>query len=253
MNYCYARVSTKDQHLDRQIDAFKNYEPYVLYSDKESGKDFDRTNYKRLKKKVKSGDTVIVLSLDRFGRNYDLIKQEWQYFISKNVKIKVIDMPILNNDNSDLISKLISDIVLQLLSFVAQNERETMRIRQAEGIKTAKARGVKFGRPKINLPDDFEIIAKQYLNNEIKNVEACEILGMSRGTFFRYLKEYKLSKGMQKIKPEKKQKFSTGKVYEMFMNKEIGTLLVSEYLKSELGKWYPKYQKWKKKKLKCQA
>ena len=104
----------------------------------------------------------------------------------------VIDMPLLDTriEGKNLVGKFISDIVLQVLSFVAQNERETMRVRQAEGIKTAKARGVKFGRPRITLPNNFEIVTRQYLNKEISNQKACEILNMSRGTFYRYLKKF---------------------------------------------------------------
>lgn len=188
MNYCYARVSTQEQHLDRQIAAFKTYEPYVLYEDKESGKDFNRPNYQKLKRKLKNGDTLIVLSLDRFGRNYDQIKNEWQELSKKGVKIKIIDMPIIDTTTNDLTSKLISDIVIQLLSYVAQTEREITLKRQAEGIKAAKARGVKFGRPKIKVPRNFREVAQRYFNKEITNYTACELLGMSRGTFFRYLK-----------------------------------------------------------------
>ena len=187
MNYCYARVSTEEQHLDRQIAEFEPYKPYTLICDKQSGKDFERKNYQKMRRKLKDGDSLIVLSLDRFGRNYDLIKQEWQFFTNKGVKIKVLDMPIIDTTSNDLTSKLISDIVVQLLSYVAQTEREMILKRQAQGISQAKARGVKFGRPRITIPDNFKEVARQYLNKEIKNYEACEILGMSRGTFFRYL------------------------------------------------------------------
>lgn len=187
MNYCYARVSTAEQHLDRQIAEFKNYEPFVLYTDKESGKDFDRTNYKKMKRKLMVGDTLIVLSLDRFGRNYDLIKKEWVELNEKGVKIKVIDMPIIDTTSDDLTSKLISDIVMNLLSYVAEMERTNIKKRQAQGIAQAKARGVKFGRPKIKMPRNFKEVATQYLNGEITNTKACDILGLTRPTFYRYL------------------------------------------------------------------
>lgn len=187
MNYCYARVSTEEQHLDRQIEAFKPYKPYYLVQDKQSGKDFERINYKKMKRKLKSGDTLILLSLDRLGRDYDLIKQEWQDLTNKGVKIKIIDMPILDTSKDDLTSKLISDIVLNLLSYVAQIERENLLKRQAQGIAMARARGVKLGRPKIKIPRNFNEVAEQYLNKEITNTKACEILGLTRGTFFRYL------------------------------------------------------------------
>ena len=187
MNYCYARVSTEEQHLDRQIAQFKPYEPYTLFTDKVSGKDFERPNYKRMRKKLKEGDAVIILSLDRLGRNYDLIKQEWQYLTNKGVKIKIIDMPIIDTTSNDLTSKLISDIVIQLLSYVAQTEREMIHKRQSEGIKQAKLRGVKFGRPKIKMPRNFKEVATQFLNGEITNNKASEILGLTRATFYRYL------------------------------------------------------------------
>ena len=180
MNYCYARVSTIEQNLDRQIASFKPYEPYILYQDKESGKDFNRVNYQKMKRKLKSCDTLYVLSLDRFGRNYEQIKKEWQYLTDKGVKIKIIDMPIIDTTSNDLTSKLISDIVINLLSYVAQTEREMILKRLNAGIKLAKEKGVKFGRPRITLPNNFEEVAQQYLNDEITNVEACEILGLSR-------------------------------------------------------------------------
>lgn len=187
MNYCYARVSTAQQNLDRQINAFKPYEPYVLYTDKESGKDFDRTNYKKMKRKVKEGDTIIVLSLDRFGRNYDQIKQEWQDFNSKNIKIKVLDMPLIDTTNNDLTSKLISDIVLQLLSYVAQTEYEKIHERQAQGIAAARARGVKLGRPRKEVPKELLENYKQGGYKAVaQNLKEC---GISRQTFFREIKK----------------------------------------------------------------
>lgn len=135
---------------------------------------------------------MIIKSIDRLGRNYNMIIDEWRK-ITKDIEadIMVIDMPLLDTriKGNNLVGKFISDIVLQVLSFVAQNERETMKIRQAEGIKTAKARGVKFGRPKIKLPLNFNEIASKYIKKEITSKYACEILNMSRGSFFRYLKQ----------------------------------------------------------------
>ncbi len=163
-----------------------------IFIDYESGKDFNRKNYKKLIRKLKKDDLVIIKSIDRLGRDYNMIIEEWRLITKeKEADIMVIDMPLLDTriEGKNLVGKFISDIVLQVLSFVAQNERETMRVRQAEGIKTAKARGVKFGRPRITLPSNFEIVARQYLNNEITNKKACEILGMTRGSFFRYMKE----------------------------------------------------------------
>lgn len=194
MKYGYVRVSTAQQHIDRQIDALLELglDKSCIFIDYESGKDFNRRNYKKLIRKLKKDDLVIIKSIDRLGRDYNMIIDEWRLITKeKEADIMVIDMPLLDTriEGKNLVGKFISDIVLQVLSFVAQNERETMRIRQAEGIRTAKARGVKFGRPRINLPNNFEIVARQYLNKEITNKKACEILGMKRGTFFRYLKE----------------------------------------------------------------
>ena len=194
MKYGYVRVSTAQQHIDRQIDALLELglEKSCIYIDYESGKDFNRRNYKKLIRKLKKGDLVIIKSIDRLGRDYNMIIEEWRLITKeKEADIMVIDMPLLDTriEGKNLVGKFISDIVLQVLSFVAQNERETMRVRQAEGIKTAKARGVKFGRPRISLPNNFEIVAKQYLKKEITNKKACEILGMTRGSFFRYMKE----------------------------------------------------------------
>ena len=194
MKYGYVRVSTAQQHIDRQIDALLDMglSKDSIYVDYESGKDFNRRNYRKLIRKLKKNDLLIIKSIDRVGRDYNMIIDEWRLITKeKEADIMVIDMPLLDTriEGKNLVGKFISDIVLQVLSFVAQNERETMRVRQAEGIRTAKARGVKFGRPRINLPSNYETVAKQYLNKEITNKEACEILGMTRGTFFRYLKE----------------------------------------------------------------
>lgn len=194
MKYGYVRVSTAQQHIDRQIDALLELglDKSCIFIDYESGKDFKRRNYKKLIRKLKKDDLVIIKSIDRLGRDYNMIIDEWRLITKeKEADIMAIDMPLLDTriEGKNLVGKFISDIVLQVLSFVAQNERETMRVRQAEGIKTAKARGVKFGRPRITLPNNFDIVARQYLNKEITNKKACEILGMTRGTFFRYMKE----------------------------------------------------------------
>ena len=197
MKYGYIRVSTTTQHIDRQLSSMLELglDKSCIYIDYESGKDFNRRNYKKLIRKLKKDDLVIIKSIDRLGRDYNMIIDEWRLITKeKEADIMVIDMPLLDTriEGKNLVGKFISDIVLQVLSFVAQNERETMRVRQAEGIKTAKARGVKFGRPRITLPNNFETVARQYLNKEITNKKACEILGMTRGSFFRYLKELEI-------------------------------------------------------------
>lgn len=194
MQYGYVRVSTIQQNIDRQIEALLKFglKKENIFIDYESGKDFNRKNYIRMIKRLKENDLLIIKSIDRLGRDYNMIIEEWRH-ITKTIKadIVVIDMPLLDtrSESNNLVGKFISDIVLQILSFVAQNERETMRLRQAEGIKTAKNRGIKFGRPRIVLPENYELIAKQYKDKKITNKMACELLGMTRGTFFRYLKE----------------------------------------------------------------
>ena len=195
--YGYVRVSTVQQHIDRQIDALLDMglSKDSIYVDYESGKDFNRRNYRKLLRKLKNNDLLIIKSIDCLGRDYNMIIDEWRLITKeKEADIMVIDMPLLDTriEGNNLVGKFISDIVLQVLSFVAQNERDTMRIRQAEGIRTAKARGVKFGRPRITLPSNYKTVAKQYLNKEITNKKACEILGMTRGSFFRYLKELEI-------------------------------------------------------------
>ncbi|MDY2574798.1 MAG: recombinase family protein [Bacilli bacterium] len=194
--YAYIRVSTKQQKIDRQYEEIKefNVDDKEIYIDTESGKDFDRTNYQKLIKKLKKDDLLIIKSIDRLGRNYQMILEEWAR-ITKTIgaDIKVIDMPLLDTriEGKNLVGKFISDIVLQVLSFVAENERNNIKQRQAEGIRIAKEKGIKFGRPKITLPSNTNEIIKKYINKEISNIEATKIIGVSRGTFFRIAKEYK--------------------------------------------------------------
>lgn len=197
MEYAYIRVSTTHQNIQRQLDSIIKFgiKEKNIYIDYESGKDFNRRNYLKLIKKLKKDDLIVVKSIDRLGRDYNMIIDEWRK-ITKEIEadIVVLDMPLLDTriKGNNLVGKFISDIVLQVLSFVAQNERETMKIRQAEGIRTAKERGVKFGRPRIKLPSNFEVVAKKYVNKEITNVEACKILGMTSGSFFRYMYKHKI-------------------------------------------------------------
>ena len=165
-----------------------------IYIDKESGKDFDRTNYQKLIKKIKKDDLLIIKSIDRLGRNYQMILEEWSR-ITKTIgaDIKVLDMPLLDTriEGKNLVGKFIGDIVLQVLSFVAENERNNIRQRQAEGTRIAKEKGVKFGRPKALLPSNTNEIINKYLKHEINNIEAAKLIGVSRGTFFRIIKDYK--------------------------------------------------------------
>ena len=194
--YAYIRVSTKQQKIDRQYEEIKAL--YIddknIYIDKESGKNFDRTNYQKLIRKIKKDDLLIVKSIDRLGRNYKMILDEWAYITKvKEADIKVLDMPLLDTriEGKNLVGKFISDIVLQVLSFVAENERNNIRERQAEGIRIAKEKGVKFGRPKVSTPPNTNEILDKYIHHEITNAEAAYILRVSRGTFFRLVKERK--------------------------------------------------------------
>ena len=204
MIYAYIRVSTKHQNIDRQFEEIKalGIDDKYIYIDKESGKDFDRTKYQKLIKKLKKDNLLIIKSIDRLGRNYHMILEEWAR-ITKTIgaDIKVLDMPLLDTriEGKNLVGKFISDIVLQVLSFVAENERINIKQRQAEGIRIAKEKGVKFGRPKATLqPNTIDILDK-YINKELTNILAARLIGVSRGTFFRLVKERKLLKNSIKI------------------------------------------------------
>jgi DNA invertase Pin-like site-specific DNA recombinase len=190
MIYGYARVSSKEQHLDRQLEELKKHvKPIYIYIDRQSGKDFERTNYKKMIKKLKKGDLLIIKSIDRLGRNYDLILEEWRY-ITKEIgaDIKVLDLPLLDTSKTEgLTGKLISDLVLQILSYVAEQERVFIKQRQAEGIKIAKEKGILFGRPRKLY--SFDEWAFAYLEGKIQSKEAIARANVSRGTFFTRLKE----------------------------------------------------------------
>ena len=196
--YGYVRVSSLDQNEERQLIEMKKLgiPEERIYKDKQSGKDFDRPNYKRLVRKLKKGDLLYILSIDRLGRNYEEIQSQWRYLTrEKEVDIAVIDMPLLDTRRGkDLMGTFLADIVLQILSFVAQNERENIRKRQAQGIAAAKANGMKFGRPTLNIPKDFNLIVEKWENGVIRISEAAERCGMSEATFYRRLREYRAMK-----------------------------------------------------------
>lgn len=190
----YVRVSSKDQNIERQLLELKriSIDERDIYIDKQSGKDFDRGEYLRLKSNLRSGDTLVVKSLDRFGRNYKMIKQEWED-ITINIKahINIIDMPILNtNQTNDKIGLVITDIVLSLLSYVAEQERDFINQRQKEGINIAHQNGVKFGRPRIAIPDNFDIYYKRWKANEMKAVDVMKELGLKSNTFYSIVKYF---------------------------------------------------------------
>ena len=196
--YGYVRVSSLDQNEERQLIEMKKLgiPEERIYKDKQSGKDFDRPNYKRLVRKLKKGDLLYILSIDRLGRNYEEIQSQWRYLTrEKEVDIAVIDMPLLDTRRGkDLMGTFLADIVLQILSFVAQNERENIRKRQAQGIAAAKANGMKFGRPTLDMPKDFNLIVEKWENGFIRISEAAERCGMSEATFYRRLREYRAMK-----------------------------------------------------------
>lgn len=192
MKYGYVRVSTKEQNIDRQLVEMyaQGLNDKTIFIDKQSGKDFERYEYQKLKKKLKSGDLLIVKSIDRLGRNYDMIIDEWRTLVNDmNVDIQVLDMPLLDTrtEGKNLVGKFISDIVLQILSFVAENERENIKKRQAEGIRIAKEKGKHLGRPKLKLPKNFQAIANEYKKKEITLAEALSSLKMNRSTFYKNL------------------------------------------------------------------
>ncbi|HAR48314.1 MAG TPA: resolvase [Firmicutes bacterium] len=196
MKYAYVRVSTASQNIDRQMEEMfrQDIEFKNIFIDYQSGKDFERKNYQKLIKRLKKDDLLVIKSIDRLGRDYNMILDEWKK-ITKIIEadIMVIDMPLLDTrvEGKNLVGKFISDIVLQVLSFVAQNERENIKQRQAEGIRIAKAKGVHMGRPNYVLPNNYEHVINKYIKREINNKEAQQLLNMSRGTFFKYLKIYK--------------------------------------------------------------
>ena len=190
--YGYIRVSSKDQKEDRQIIALEEFgvSNSDIFCDKKSGKDFDRPQYKRLIKKLKPGDTLVIKSIDRLGRNYDEILEQWRFITKdKQAAIVVLDMPLLDTrQGRDLTGTLIADIVLQLLSYVDQTEREFIRQRQAEGIAAAKGRGVRFGRTPLVRPDSFVNVKEMWQAGEISSREAAEMLEISHTTFLRWSK-----------------------------------------------------------------
>jgi len=192
--YGYVRISTKEQNEARQLAALADFKipSRNLFIDRQSGKDFDRPAYKRLMKKLKCGDLLIVQSIDRLGRNYGEILEQWRVITKeKQADIMILDMPLLNTrtQGKDLTGTFIADLVLQILSYVAQTEREFIRKRQAEGIAAAKARGVHFGVSKKPMPDGYEGAKAAWESGELSLREAAESIGVSHMTFYRRCKE----------------------------------------------------------------
>lgn len=193
--YAYIRVSTKDQNIDRQVEIMKNIgiEKNKMFIDKQSGKDFERKNYKKMINKLCPGDEIYIKSIDRLGRDYEEIIEQWRILTKdKDVDIIVLDLPLLDTRNkiNGVTGKFIADLVLQIISYVAQVERENIRQRQAEGIQIAKEKGVKFGRPRKEIPENFESIYKLWKKNLISQREAGRMLKISHTTFQRLTKRY---------------------------------------------------------------
>lgn len=190
----YARVSSKDQNLDRQIEELIKYgvEERDIIVDKQSGKDFNRNGYKTLKYNLlRNGDTLVIKELDRLGRNMEQIKVEWKELEDVGANLVVIDNPILNTaGKTDLEKKLISNIVFELLSYMSEKERLKIKQRQAEGIKIAKEKGKKFGRPKVGYPDNWEEVYNRWLNKEITAVVAMYELNLKKNTFYKLVKQF---------------------------------------------------------------
>ena len=188
----YARVSSKTQNEERQLVSFEEYgiDERDIYVDKQSGKDFNREQYSILKSVLRENDLLVIKSIDRLGRNYIQIVEEWRD-ITKNIKadIVVIDMPLLDTrSNKDLLGTFISDLVLQILSYVAEQERRFIKQRQNEGIKNAKNNGIKFGRPKIERPHNFDEVVFEWKNKKIRSKDAMQMLGLKPNSFYNLLK-----------------------------------------------------------------
>lgn len=195
IQYGYVRVSTVEQNIERQIHALLDYgiHPDNIYVDKLSGKNFERPSWKKMLRKIRPGDVLVTQSIDRLGRNYEDNMEQWRKIIyEKKADIIILDMPLLNTtQKKDLLGTMISDIVLQILSYAAQAEREANHIRQAEGIAAAKARGVRFGRPGLTFPDNFSEIYQKYMQKELKLSEAAASLGVDVVKFKSYIRRYR--------------------------------------------------------------
>lgn len=194
MEYGYVRVSDKTQNEERQIVDLlhENIERKNIYVDKQSGRDFERPGYKRLLNRLRKGDTIFVKSIDRFGRNYAEILEQWSYLTKKKkVDIVVLDMPLLDTRrNKDLLGELIADLVLQILSYVAETQRASIKQNQADGIRLAKERGVLFGRPRKLQKEEFILLNKKVESGEWSRKKFCDETGISIGTYYAYKNEY---------------------------------------------------------------
>ena len=198
MTYGYVRISSMDQNEDRQMIAMNDVGVLEsnIFIDKQSGKDFNRPEYMKMCRLLKEGDLLYILSIDRLGRNYEEIQNQWRILTKEiGIDVSVIDMPLLDTRrDKDLMGTFIADLVLQILSFVSESERENIKKRQEQGIAAAKASGVRFGRPEKPVPDDFGTIIKSWEKGKISFDEAVAKCGFSSATFYRKLREYRLQK-----------------------------------------------------------
>lgn len=191
----YARVSTTHQNTDRQIDALKEYgiDERDIIVDKQSGKDFNRVGYQSLKENMlRSGDTLVVKELDRLGRNKQMIKEELEYFKANNIRVKILNIPttLIDIDGQSWVMEMVSNILIEVMSSIAEEERVKNHQRQSEGINAAKVKGVEFGRPKIVKPENYEVVMKQVNSGEIKAVDAMKMLGVKKTSFYKLKKLY---------------------------------------------------------------
>lgn len=196
--YGYARVSTTHQNTDRQVEALKEYgiDERDIIVDKQSGKDFNRQGYLTLKETLlRSGDTIVVKELDRLGRNKQMIKEELEYFKAHNIRVKILNIPttLMEIDGNDWILEMVTNIIIEVLASIAEDERNKNHQRQEEGIASAKAKGVKFGRPNIRKPENYEVIMQQVSSGELKAVEAMKLLGVKKTSFYKLKQIYPIS------------------------------------------------------------
>ena len=196
--YGYVRVSSMEQNEGRQMIALNQAGIAAgnIFMDKQSGKDFHRTNYEKMVSLLQNGDLLYIMSIDRLGRNYAEIQNQWRILTKEiGIDICVLDMPLLDTRNGkDLMGTFIADLVLQILSFVAENERENIRKRQEQGIAAAKKRGIRFGRPKTHIPDNFGEIVHKWESGQIKFGDAIQECNMSQATLYRRLREYRIGR-----------------------------------------------------------
>ncbi|APC42825.1 hypothetical protein A7L45_22055 (plasmid) [Clostridium estertheticum subsp. estertheticum] len=195
--YAYIRVSTKEQNTDRQHEALKEYATSnklkykIIFEDRASGKDFERLQYKALKEIVKTGDTIIIKELDRLGRNFMDTPKELQYFFERSIKVIILDTPLVSTGDTKL-DYTINNMLINFLSYIADKEREKIQGRVIEGLKNAKAKGIKLGRPNRILPEDFKKYYSKWKDKEITGVEFAKLLSISKATLYRYIKEYEM-------------------------------------------------------------